>query len=404
MKSKILVLLISVILVFIVTTGFVVKAQKNLHMQPGEKAADFVGSASCQACHPLEFESRAKSLASKMVLKKEEGLLKAAFEKWATDGTSPGPTKGNITGRAVTLDNVEYVIGTRWKQRYMVKNEVDGGHQFLNKQFNTMSGKWENYGNKNDWATTCATCHTTGYKIVSYDPANPKATKVSYTELGIGCEACHGPGSKHIASRQAKDIWNPAKQPKDVQSRACGYCHIRLENEKYKTLQGNNSEQFPAPTIGDSFNPGDDWRIWYPEGVVIPGVQPNHHFTEAYTQADFKGMFLVDAISKATGVYEEGKHHQQYQGFIQSKHYQKNILSCNDCHTSHAVKGKDVVVARNTCVRCHGDLYAIDKIMPGTGKTADNLYVRTHTFLKNQSRPSGQTIPSGFYPELHYKK
>src|SRR5512137_1771278 len=224
MKSKILIFLISVILIFIVTNGFVVKAQKNMLTMPEEKTADFVGSASCQACHPLEFESRAKSLASRMVLKKEEGLLKGAFEKWATDGINPGPTKGNITGRAVTLENVEYVIGTRWKQRYMTKNEVNGGHQFLNKQFNTVSGKWENYGNKNDWATTCATCHTTGYKIVSYDPANPKATRVSYTELGIGCEACHGPGSKHIASRQAKDIWNPAKQPKDVQSQACGYC------------------------------------------------------------------------------------------------------------------------------------------------------------------------------------
>ena len=404
MKSKVLALVISLTLVLVVTNGYAVKAKKSVKKPPKETAAEFVGSASCQACHLLEFESRAKSLATKMVLKKEDGLLKTAFEKWATDGTNPGPTKGNITGRAVTLDHVEYVIGTRWKQRYMTRNEVDGGHQFLNKQFNTVSGKWENYGNKNDWATTCATCHTTGYKIESYNPANPKATRVSYTELGIGCEACHGPGSKHITSKQAKDIWNPAKQPKDVQSRACGYCHIRLENEKYKTLQGNNSEQFPAPNMRDSFKPGDDWRTWYPEGVVIPGVQPNHPFTEEYKQADFKGMFLVDAISRANGVYEEGKHHQQYQGYSQSKHYQKNILSCNDCHTSHAVKGKEEVVARNTCVRCHGDLYSVDKIMPGTGKTADNLYVRTHTFLKNQSRPSGQTVPSGYYPELYYKK
>jgi len=61
-------------------------------------------------------------------------------------------------------------------------------------------------------------------------------------------------------------------------------------------------------------------------------------------------------------------------------------------------------VARNTCARCHGDLYPVDKIMPGTGKTADNLYVRTHTFLKNQSRPSGQTVPYGYNPELYYKK
>ena len=402
MKWKIVVGVVSLALIFIVVNGYAAK-QKKSDKKPVAAATEFVGSASCQACHPLEFESRAKMLASKMVLKKEEGLLKAAFEKWATDGANPGPTKGNITGKVMTLDDVEYVIGTRWKQRYLTRNEVDGGHQFLNKQFNAITGKWENYGNKNDWATTCATCHVTGFKVVSYDQAKPKATKVSYTELGVGCEACHGPGSKHIKTKSAKDIWNPAKQSKDVQSRACGYCHVRLENEKYKTLQGNNSEHFPAPKIGDSFKPGDDWRAWYPEGVVIPGVQPGQPFDKAYSQADFKGMFLVDDVTKSNGVYEEGKHHEEYQGLIQSKHYQKNILSCNDCHASHAVKGKQEIAAKDTCVRCHGTLYSVDKIMPGTGKTADNLYVRTHTFLKNQSRPGGQTVPSGYYPEI-YKK
>jgi cytochrome c553 len=403
MKSKVLVLIAALAIVFIGVSVHAAKAKKTDKKVPETEAAAFVGSASCQACHPLEFDSRAKSLAVKMVLTKEEGLLKGAFEKWESDGKNPGPAKGNITGRAVKLDDVEYVIGTRWKQRYMVKNEVDGGHQFLNKQYNTISGQWENYGNKNDWATTCATCHTTGFKVLNYDPANPKATKVSYTERGIGCEACHGPGSKHIQSKSAKDIWNPAKQPKDAQTAACGYCHIRLENDKFKTLQGNNSEHFPAPKVGESFKPGDDWRAWYPEGVVIPGVQSNQPFSKAYTQADFKGMFLVDDISKANGVYEEGKHHQQYQGFIQSKHYQKSILSCNDCHASHAVKGKQEIQAKDTCVRCHGDRYPVDTVMPGTGKTAENLYVRTHTFLKNQSRPSGKTVPSGYYPEI-YKK
>lgn len=29
--------------------------------------------------------------------------------------------------------------------------------------------------------------------------------------------------------------------------------------------------------------------------------------------------------------------------------------------------------------------------MPGTCKTADNLFLRTHTFNKNQTRPGGPT-------------
>jgi len=40
--------------------------------------------------------------------------------------------------------------------------------------------------------------------------------------------------------------------------------------------------------------------------------------------------------------------------------------------------------------------------MPGTGKTADNLYLRTHTFYKGQSRPGGPTV-SGT-PEYYFRK
>ena len=68
----------------------------------GEKKAaakdGFAGSKACMKCHKAEFESWDKSLHSKMVRAKDDGILKAVVEKWATDGTNPGPTKGNITG------------------------------------------------------------------------------------------------------------------------------------------------------------------------------------------------------------------------------------------------------------------------------------------------------------------
>jgi hypothetical protein len=38
----------------------------------------------------------------------------------------------------------------------------------------------------------------------------------------------------------------------------------------------------------------------------------------------------------------------------------------------------------------------VDKIMPGSGKRADAPYMRIHTSLRNQSRPSGKTVPTGF--------
>lgn len=358
------------------------------------KKADFVGSQACSKCHAEEYRSWKESYHARMIRPVEQGFLKDAVDKWDGDGVSTGPTKGNVTGKPFERSDVELVVGGgKWKQRYLVRNEDTGGLQFLDKQYNRVSGKWEPYGQKNDWNTQCATCHTTAYRITAYDAAKPKAQKAEWAELGIGCEACHGPGAKHVKSRKKADIWNVAHQPVEQQSMLCGYCHIRLENEQWKTAQGNPREDFPAPKLGETRLPWQDWTAWYPEHVVIPGIQKEDPFDKDYT-GDLKGMFKVDDTSRADGVFEEGKHHQEYQGFIQSAHFKSGELSCITCHSPHAGKGKLKKVAADACKSCHDASYTVEKYMPNTGKTAENLFVKSHTFKKNP-RPSSGPGTSG---------
>jgi len=357
-----------------------------------KKAANgtFVGSETCRKCHPTEFKSWKGTFHSKMVQKKEDGILKDVVAKWSTDGANPGPTTGNVTGKPFTMQDVELVVGSNWKQRFLVKDETTGGYQFLNKQFNRMSGKWEGYGNKNDWDTMCATCHTTGYRLTSYDEANPQAQKAQWSELNVGCESCHGPGASHVKSRSKKDIWSFAGKSKEEQSRACGYCHIRIDNERYKSAQGNPREDLPAPKVGDSYKTGDDWTKWYPEQAVMPGIQPEDKIDADY-KGDLKGLFLKDDTAKAMGAYDAAKHHQQYQEFIQSRHYKEGIASCVDCHSGHASKKSAMKEPAASCAKCHDASFTPEKYMPGTGSTVKNLFVKSHTFNKNQSRPGGPT-------------
>jgi predicted CXXCH cytochrome family protein len=355
---------------------------------------EFVGSEACKTCHAKQYETWKDSYHAKMVRKKDDGILKAVVEKWASDGANPGPTKSNIDGKPRTLDDVVYVIGSYWKQRFLVKNEATGNHQFLDKQFNRMSGKWEGYGNKNDWETNCATCHATGFRLTSYDPAKPQEQKWSMSEHNTGCEACHGPGAQHIKAPSKKTIYSFAGKSVEERSLVCGYCHMRLENDKFKTTQGNPSEYLPAPKVGDSYKAGDDWRKWYPSEVVIPGVHPEDKIDAAY-DGDLKGMFRLDDVSKAGGFYDSGKHHQQYQEFLQSAHYKKNVASCNTCHSAHAAKDGKVIVAKDTCVKCHDASFTVEKYMPGSGLTVERLSVRTHTFNKNQTRTTNGVTTTG---------
>jgi Cytochrome c554 and c-prime len=369
----------------------------------GAKEATFVGSEKCGECHEVEYKSWKSSNHAKMVRPLKEGLLKDAGEKWASDGKNPGPTKGNADGKTYKMEDVDYVIGSYWKQRYLVKNPATGNHQFLDKQFNRMSKQWEPYGNKNDWETNCSTCHATAFRILSYDPANPAAQKVTMNELNTGCEACHGPGSKHSAKSKIK-IFNPAKVSNAEHSKVCGYCHIRAENHKFKTAQGNPSEYLPHPEIGQTYKAGqDDWTTWYPEELTVPGVNSKYPYEKEYT-GDLKGMFIVDDLSKKFGFYDPGKHHQQYQAYIQSTHYTKDVGSCSSCHAPHAIEDKPAAKPATSCQGqgCHDSQFDWQKNMPGTGQTALNLFVRTHTFNKNESRPPKPTASGE--PEYFYKK
>jgi len=345
-------------------------------------AADqFVGSEKCGTCHAKEFATWKDTYHAKMVRPTKEGLLKDAADAWAKDSKgNAGPTTGNIDKKAYALADVQMVVGSKWKQRYLVKNPVTGNHQFLNKQWNSYTKLWEGYGNDNDWETNCTTCHTTGFKVTSYDPAKPEAQKQTFAEKNIGCEACHGPGGTHVASGKKADIFNPKNATKAEADKVCGYCHIRVENYQFQTAQKRPREDLPAPVIGQSYRAGkDDWTKWYPDKVLLVGIQPEDPINKAYPKTDLNDAFFIDDAAQKSGYYEARKHHQEYQEYLQSKHAKSGLLGCADCHSVHSVGGK-TVKAVETCAGCHGAKYDARAMMPGLGRTAGDLYIRSHTF------------------------
>ena len=368
--------------------------------------ATFVGSDKCGSCHVDEYKTWKSSLHAKMIRTPREALLKDAGDNWAKDAKgNAGPTKGNIDGKAATMNDIVYVVGSHWKQRYLVKNPATGNLQFMDKQWNTVHKQWEPYGQKNDWETQCATCHATGYRLTSYDPKNPATQKVAMSEHNTGCESCHGPGSDHAANLGKRPMFNPAKASKEQSSLVCGYCHVRKENYNFKTAQDHPREDQPHPVVGESYKAGqDDWRTWYPDKMLIPGVLPGQPLSKNYPNTDLNNAFFTDDKSQKWGSHDGRKHHQEYQDYVQSSHYKNNLLSCSDCHSPHAVKGKAAIEPMKTCAGCHGNTYDPNKIMPGLASTAQNLFVRSHTFNKNQDRQGGPTKTGMGEPAYYYPR
>ncbi len=76
----------------------------------------------------------------------------------------------------------------------------------------------------------CYSCHTTGYG----KPGGFKDEATTPDLKDVGCEVCHGPGSKHVESEDISDIWSEADDIKKV----CSSCHTkeRVEAFNFKPL------------------------------------------------------------------------------------------------------------------------------------------------------------------------
>jgi len=131
----------------------------DVGVAPSSSAASS-GSAACDACHPGDTKTWRETYHAKVARAPHDALVKEAAQFWATDRKgNTGPSRGNVDGKSYGLGDVDMVVGTRWKQRFLVKNPVTGHHQFLDKQWNSYTGVWEGYANKDDWDAGCATCH-----------------------------------------------------------------------------------------------------------------------------------------------------------------------------------------------------------------------------------------------------
>ena len=73
-------------------------------------------------------------------------------------------------------------------------------------------------GSLQNWNYMCAECHSTGLRR-GYDPATD-TYDTTWSEIDVACEACHGPGSRHIA--WAEEVGSEAAAPPDGEAGSLG--------------------------------------------------------------------------------------------------------------------------------------------------------------------------------------
>lgn len=306
---------------------------------PAAAAPTYVGSESCADCHEdaaRAWKGSQHALAWTMpgpdtVLADFDGTAFEGDDLSARFRIENGAYYATVTESDGSQREyrIHSVAGVAPLQQYLIETEP-GRLQAFDIAWDTVRKRWFDIypeqelppgdalhwtGPYKTWNARCAECHATGYRR-NYS-ARTRSYSSTQAEIGVGCEACHGPGSAHLE-------WTKGKTPGEGLDRfgftmsfgagntgreieQCATCHSRRE----ALTDGN---PLPGTPFDDAHNlaplrPG----LYHPDGQILD---------EVYV----------------------------YGSFLQSRMFDRGV-GCMACHEPHkaTVKADD----NSLCTQCH---------------------------------------------------
>lgn len=369
----------------ILATPFLYKYRSHADLQPtGPGTAQFAGTIECKQCHQDAFKKWRGSDHDLAMAEATEKTVLGDFNN--IPFTDPHTGKSSLFFREngnfmvetegpdgeVGTFTISHTFGAYPLQQYLVP--FPGGRlQCLSIGWDVERKTWyrlppyEVAGHTDwlhwtrggqTWNTMCAECHSTelqkGYNLQT------ETYTTTWFEINVGCEACHGPGSKHVE-------W--AKRPVFARPQLENYGLVRPTD----SLSPEQQIAICAPCHSRRYQLGDnDHRYGELLDLMVPSL-----LSEGLYHPD--GQILEE-------VYVYGS-------FVQSKMYRHGVR-CSDCHDSHDLKphNKD----NQLCLQCH---------------RAEEYDTKTHHFHEKtyQGKPSSGYLcvkchmPGQFYMGIDYR-
>lgn len=187
-----------------------------------------------------------------------------------------------------------------------------------------------------NWNHMCAECHSTDVRK-GYDAA-AGSFKTTWAEIDVSCEACHGPGSRHVAwARANQGRVNPPGPP------GLGLLSTLREAERAAWVME------PATGIARRSKPRQNHdeieacaRCHSRRGTFDEGYTPGRPILDTH-----RVVTLEEELYEADGQIRDEVY--EYGSFLQSKMYAAGV-TCTDCHDPHTLK---TAGGNRTCAKCH---------------------------------------------------
>jgi predicted CXXCH cytochrome family protein len=200
-------------------------------------------------------------------------------------------------------------------------------------------------GRDQTWNYQCASCHSTDLKK-NYDLATDSYA-THWTDIDVACEACHGPGSRHVAwaeSRKAESSGPSQVEPNPAPE-------IRQMGLTTKLEPSSRGQWRMNPETGIA------QRVELLNSQELDLCAGCHSRRKVIAQDPLAGTAFLDAYLPA--LLEPGLYHAdgqidgevfEYGSFDQSRMYYAGV-TCSNCHEPHSLALREQ--GNGLCAQCH---------------------------------------------------
>lgn len=330
--------------------------------------AEFVGSSTCTGCHEEAYEAWRGSQHERAMQVASPATVLGDFS--GATFTDQGVTTSFIRRdslffvRTVGPDGepgefqVRYTFGVHPLQQYLI--ELDRGRiQPLTVAWDSRSAEeggqgwltlypgesiehtdelhWT--GRLQNWNFMCADCHSTNLQK-NYDPQSD-AFATTWSEIHVGCEACHGPASRHLEwaseSGEGGDYG-------EIDPTAMGLT-VALDEREGVTWQIDPASGLPSRSV-----PRETQREI---SVCAQCHSRRAQVAEGYVAGDPFLDHYVPSLLMPGLYYPDGQQRDEvytHGSFLQSRMFAAGV-TCSDCHDPHTQELR--VEGNAVCAQCH---------------------------------------------------
>jgi predicted CXXCH cytochrome family protein len=344
------------------TSGAHGQVAADLQVGPAAVSGQYAGSGACERCHDLEYGAWKRSIHIRMTKPIGEALVAGDFNdvSFADHGRAyrmeirDGKRFISVShnGRPYEKFEVHYTLGAKRFQGYLTR--LPEGRMYVLPVFwSVLQKRWIDWKEitpvpdgehdlRQIWNVTCFNCHATN--LAQNFDVDTKTYNTTWTEMGLGCEACHGPGKAHVqlmdewardpASKPAYDtrasnrqlgsilrIFSPRTSDPRVVYDTCAYCHGNKNNVFLGFTPGQRLEDFATLFLVSQPMPDDD-----PQGDFWPDGRPSR--------------FNRPQALTLSGCFMKGK------------------ATCTNCHVAHGSRQEhslkvSIADSNRLCLQCH---------------------------------------------------